>query len=86
MTQQASIASMHQGGPSGWWRAYLGHRYAVLFYSLLLTLVGAPILKVIGMPGYFLQLFLGLNLWPPLFRPPVEKGAGFCRRFCWLSH
>ena len=84
MTQQASIASMHQGGPSGWWATYLGHRYAVLFYSLLLTLVGAPILKAIGMPGTGMQVFLGLNLLAAaLFRPTVEKGAGFCRRFYW---
>lgn len=35
---------------------------ATLFYSLLLTLIGAPTLKAIGMGGNFLQLFLGLNL------------------------
>ena len=62
MTQQASIGSVNQDGLPGWWRVYLRHRYAVLFYSLILTLVVAPILKAIGMHGNFMQLFLGLNL------------------------
>jgi len=62
MTQQASIGSVHQDRFPGWWRVYLGHRYAVLFYSLILTLVVAPILKAIGMHGNGIQLFLGLNL------------------------
>jgi hypothetical protein len=74
MTQQASIASMHQGGPSGWWATYLGHRYAVLFYSLLLTLVGAPILKAIGMPGTGMQVFLGLNLLAAALPADSRKG------------
>jgi len=62
MTQQASLDAVHRGGLSGWWRVYLQHRYAVLFYSLLLTLVGAPTVKAIGLHGNLLQLFLGLNL------------------------
>jgi hypothetical protein len=62
MTQQASMGSVHQDGLSGWWRVYLGHRYAVLFYSLLMTLVVAPILKAIGMHGNVMLVFLGLNL------------------------
>ena len=60
--QQTSIGSMHQDGPSGWWRTYLQHRYAVLFYSLILTLVVGPILKAIGLHNNFVQLFLALNL------------------------
>lgn len=74
MTQQAPIGSVHQDGLSGWWRVYLQHRYAVLFYSLLLTLVGTPILKAIGMPGTFLQLFLGLNLLAAAFPAGSRKG------------
>jgi hypothetical protein len=62
MTQHTSIGSAHQEGPTGWWQAYLRRRYAVLFYSLLLTLVGHPIAIAIGMTGNFLQLFMGLNL------------------------
>ena len=37
MTQQASIGSVHQDGLPKWWRVYLQHRYAVLFYSLILA-------------------------------------------------
>jgi hypothetical protein len=62
MTQQASIGSVNQDGFPGWWRVYLGHRYAVLFYSLIMTIVVAPILKTIGMHGNVMQVFLGLNL------------------------
>jgi voltage-gated potassium channel len=62
MTQQASIGSVNQDGSRGLWRVYFGHRYAVLFYSLILTLIVGPILKAIGIHGNFMQLFLGLNL------------------------
>lgn len=74
MTQQASIGSVHQGGLSGPWRVYLQHRYAVLFYSLVLTLVVAPILKAIGMPGTGMQLFLGLNLLAAAIQFESRKG------------
>ena len=50
------------GDRSGWWTAYLQHRYGVLFYSLLLTLVGAPILRALGGTGDVLFVFVGLNL------------------------
>jgi hypothetical protein len=62
MTQDTSSGSVHPGGLSEWWRMYLRHRYAVLFYSLLLTLVGYPIAKALGFTGHLLQLFVGLNL------------------------
>ena len=74
MTQQASIGSVHQDGLPGWWRVYLQHRYAVLFYSLLLTLVGAPILKAIGMPGTGMPVFLGLNLLAAALPADSRKG------------
>lgn len=74
MTQQALIGSVNQNGLSRCWGVYLRHRYAVLFYSLLLTLVGGPILKAIGMSGNFFQLFLGLNLLAAA--PQVESRKG----------
>ena len=74
MTQQASIGSGHQEGLPGWWRVYLGHRYCVLFYSLILTLVVAPILKAIGVGGNVTQLFLGLNLLAATV--PLESRRG----------
>ena len=62
MTQQISIGSKIQDGRSGWRQTYLHYRYAVLFYSLILTLVVGPFLKAIGLSGNVVQLFLGLNL------------------------
>jgi hypothetical protein len=46
----------------------------VLFYSLLLTLVGHPIAIAIGMTGNFLQLFLVLNLLAAAL--PGDSGKG----------
>ncbi len=74
MTQHTSIGSAHREGPTGWWQAYLRRRYAVLFYSLLLTLVGHPIAIAIGMTGNFLQLFMGLNLLAAAL--PGKRGKG----------
>ncbi|MEI8015941.1 MAG: ion channel [Nitrospira sp.] len=74
MTQQASLDSVRQDGPAGLWQAYLQHRYAFLFYSLILTLVIAPILKAIGIHGNFMQLFLGLNLMAASV--PLESRKG----------
>lgn len=77
MTQQASLGSVNQGGLSGGWHTYLRHRYAVLFYSLILTLVGIPMLKAIGMSGDLLQLFLGLNLVAAALQADSRKGRWF---------
>jgi hypothetical protein len=43
-------------------RAYLARQYAVLFYSLLLTLGAAPVLAALHVDARVLQLFLALNL------------------------
>jgi Ion channel len=74
MTQHASIGPVTQDGLSAWWRIYLRHRYAVLFYSLLLTLVGVPITKVIGLTGNLLQVFVALNLLAAAV--PLESRKG----------
>jgi voltage-gated potassium channel len=74
MTQQASIGSVSQDGFPGWRGGYLRHRYAVLFYSLILTLVAAPILKAIGLHANVMQLFLGLNLLAASI--PLESRKG----------
>jgi voltage-gated potassium channel len=41
---------------------YLERRYKVLFYTLLLTLISAPILSALKWPGTLLELFLGAGL------------------------
>ena len=74
MTQQASIGSVNRNRPSGWWRVYLQHRYGVLFYSLLLTMVGTPISKALGLTGLGLQFFLGVNLLAAT--PSIDSETG----------
>jgi hypothetical protein len=43
-------------------RAYALHRYAILFYSLLITLGAAPLLAVLGRDVALLEIFLAVNL------------------------
>jgi len=71
MTQRVSIGSVKLDDLSGWWQAYLRHRYAFLFYSLLLTLVGTPIAKAFGFPGIGFEVLLGLNLLATI--PSIDK-------------
>jgi Ion channel len=42
--------------------AYLRHRYATLFYVLLLTMAAAPLLAACGLPGSFNEVFLAVSL------------------------
>jgi hypothetical protein len=43
-------------------RAYASHRYAILFYSLLITLGAAPLLEALGRDATLLEFFLAVNL------------------------
>src|SRR5215510_14004487 len=49
-------------GAYGLWHAYLNWRYAILFYSLLLTLAVVPLRRALGFSTNFLELFLAINL------------------------
>ena len=49
-------------GANDLWRTYLNWRYAILFYSLLLTLAVGPLRRALGFPASVLELFLALNL------------------------
>jgi hypothetical protein len=42
--------------------AYLSRRYAILFYSLLLTMVAAPASGALGLRDGLIEIFLGANL------------------------
>lgn len=46
----------------GFRAAYLQRRYAILFYTLLLTMVAAPIVSAFSLPGALIELFLAANL------------------------
>jgi voltage-gated potassium channel len=50
------------GGASGLWYTYRDWRYAILFYSLLLTLAVVPLRRALGFPTSLLELFLAINL------------------------
>ena len=44
------------------WKAYGSHRYAILFYTLLLTLVVTPIAAAFGLPQTVIRLLCGFAL------------------------
>jgi Ion channel len=50
------------GGASDLWYTYRNWRYAILFYSLLLTLAVVPLRRALGFPTGLLELFLAINL------------------------
>jgi hypothetical protein len=49
-------------GFTGLWYTYGHWRYAILFYSLLLTLVVVPLHRALGIPTSLIELFLAINL------------------------
>ena len=49
-------------GASGLWHPYRNWRYAILFYSLLLTLAVGPMRSSLGFHANILELFLAINL------------------------
>lgn len=55
-------------------RAYLRHRYALLFYTLLLTMVAAPIFTALELSGNLIELLLAANLLAAVL--PVGAGNG----------
>ena len=42
--------------------AYLPRRYAILFYTLLFTMVAAPVFAAFGLTGVLIEFFLAANL------------------------
>jgi hypothetical protein len=53
-------------------QTYLRRRYAVLFYTLLLTMVAAPLLAAFGLTGALIELILASNLVAAVI--PVSTG------------
>lgn len=47
--------------------AYVRHRYALLFYSLILTLGAGPLLAALDVHRHWIRLFLELNLFAGVF-------------------
>jgi voltage-gated potassium channel Kch len=57
-------------------RAYAARRYAILFYSLLATLIATPLLAVLDIDAEPLEILLALNL----LAGALGLGAGWRRR------
>jgi len=55
-------------------RAYVRRRYAILFYTLLLTMVAAPVFAALEFPGGLIEFLLGANLLAAVL--PVSAGKG----------
>jgi len=60
------------GGVRELGRAYLRRRYAILFYTLLLTMVAAPVLSALEFKGSLIEFFLAANLLAAVM--PVAAG------------
>jgi hypothetical protein len=58
-------------------REYCSRRYAILFYSLLVTIAACPLLEAAGLDAGLLEVFLAANLLAAVL--PVAGGTG--RRF-----
>jgi len=56
--------------------AYFGRRYAILFYTLLFTLVASPLVAALEWSGTLIDLFLGANL----LAAALPAAAGSYRR------
>jgi hypothetical protein len=53
--------------------AYAAHRYAVLFYAILLTLGAAPVFAALHVSANVLQFFLAFSLLAALFGVPGRR-------------
>ena len=55
-------------------KAYVCRRYEILFYTLLLTMVAAPLVAALELPGALLELLLAANLLAAVM--PASTGRG----------
>ena len=59
-------------------RVYLRRRYAVLFYTLLLTMVVAPIFAAFELKGSLIEFFLAANLLAAVCLSARGSRRSFC--------
>ena len=62
------------GGIAALGRDYFRRRYEILFYSLLLTMVAAPLVESMGFSGSLIELFLAGNLLAAVL--PIGRRSG----------
>lgn len=58
----SELPASGKGGIGGLGLAYLRHRYAILFYTLLLTVVVLPLFAAFELTGALIEFFLAANL------------------------
>ena len=58
---------------SPFWQAYQEHRYAILFYALLLTLIVSPVAAAIGLPGAVIKVLLAACLFAALLPNATKR-------------
>ena len=58
----SEVPASGKGGIGGFGFAYLQHRYAILFYTLLLTVVAVPLFASFELTGALIEFFLAANL------------------------
>jgi voltage-gated potassium channel Kch len=57
-----TVSACGFNGLAAFRRSYVQRRYAILFYTLLLTLVASPLLAALELSGTLIDLFLAANL------------------------
>jgi ion channel len=70
----SDTAIVGTGGLRELGRAYMRQRYTILFYTLLLTMVAAPVFDALEFPGDLIELLLAANLLAAVL--PVSAGKG----------
>jgi hypothetical protein len=70
----SAIDEERMGGNGELARVYFPRRYTVLFYSLLLTMIAAPLSGVLGLEAILIELFLVANLLAAVI--PIDSRSG----------
>jgi hypothetical protein len=59
--------------------AYLSRRYAILFYTLLLTVVAVPLAAALELTGALIEIFLAARLLAAVIPVNTAKGRRWIR-------
>src|SRR5688572_13431709 len=70
----SGFSQVRAGSPGALGDAYLCRRYKILFYTLLLTMLAAPLITALELKGALLELLLAANLLAAVM--PISTGRG----------
>jgi voltage-gated potassium channel Kch len=68
------FSQVRAGSPGALGDAYLCRRYKILFYTLLLTMLAAPLITALELKGALVELLLAANLLAAVM--PISTGRG----------